>query len=437
MKQSLLIQNAIILDSQSEWNGKNVDIFVVDGLISSIGTGLSVEADLVYDAKNSTITQGWVDLFGFCPDPGEEFKESLSSYSRAAHQGGFTHAVALCGTHPKPETASAVRSIIERQRLHDQQDVFNGQNVHPPRSIYPCEIIPLGLASEDGKGAELSDMSELLDAGAVALSDGITGGMSSAYLSKAFEYAKMLNATIMVHPFDRKMVKGAEIHEGMVSVNLGMKGIPVAAETSALFNIIEISEWLDTPVVIQGISSARSVQIIQDAKKRGVKIKAIVPVLNLQYNHEILNEFDETFKVLPPLRTEEDRLALIEGLINGTLDGVFSNHTPEDVETKKVEFAYAHFGAATLPAFAHLALNGLNSQQQTIMIDVLTRRNRNVLGWRCNNFEVGETANFTLFSQSSNVLKSKSLAYNAVLKNSECTFSVHATVINGQLILNN
>lgn len=437
MKQSILIQNAIILDSQSEWNGKKVDIFVVDGLISSIGDCLSVDADLVYDAKNSVITQGWLDLYGFCPDPGEEFKESLSSYSIAAQQGGFTHAVALCGIHPKPETASAVRSIIERQQLQNWLNAHPEQNAHPPKEKFHCEIVPLGLASENGKGAELSDMSELLDAGAVALTDGITGGMSTAYLSKAFEYAKMLNATIMVHPFDRKMVKGAEIHEGMVSVNLGMKGIPVAAETSALFSIIEISEWLDTPVVIQGISCARSVQIIQDAKKRGVKIKAIVPVLNLQFNHEILNEFDETFKVLPPLRTEEDRLALIEGVMNCTIDGVFSNHTPEDVENKKLEFAYAHFGAATLPAFAHLALNGLNSQQQTIMIEVLTRRNREILGWECNKFEVGERADFTLFSQTSNVLKSKSLAYNTVLKNSECSVSVNATVFNGQLIVNN
>jgi dihydroorotase len=437
MKQSILIQNAIILDSQSEWNGKKVDIFVVDGLISSIGDRLSVVADLVYDAKNSTITQGWLDLYGFCPDPGEEFKESLSSYSIAAQQGGFTHAVALCGSHPQPETGSAVRSIIERQQYQNWLNAHPGQNAHPPKEKFHCEIIPLGLASEDGKGAELSDMSELLDAGAVALTDGITGGMSTAYLSKAFEYAKMLNATIMVHPFDRKMVKGAEIHEGMVSVNLGMKGIPVAAETSALFSIIEISEWLDTPVVIQGISCARSVQIIQDAKKRGVKIKAIVPVMNLQFNHEILNEFDETFKVLPPLRTEEDRLALVEGLMNGVIDGVFSNHTPEDVENKKLEFAYAHFGAATLPAFAHLALNGLNSQQQLIMIEVLTRRNREILGWECNKFEVGERADFTLFSQTSNVLKSKSLAYNTVLKNSECSVSVNATVFNGQLIVNN
>jgi len=434
MKQSILIQNAIILDSQSEWNGKKVDIFVVDGLISSIGDRLSVDADLIYDAQNSTITQGWLDLYGFCPDPGEEFKESLSSYSKAAQQGGFTHAVALCGTHPKAETTSAVRSIIERQYL---QQLQNGQNSHPQKEKFHCEIIPLGLASEEGKGAELSDMSELLDAGAVALSDGITGGMSTAYLSKAFEYAKMLNATIMVHPFDRKMVKGAEIHEGMVSVNLGMKGIPVAAETSALFSIIEISEWLDTPVVIQGISCARSVQIIQDAKARGVKIKALVPVLNLQFNHEILSGFDETYKVLPPLRTEEDRLALIEGVMNGTIDGVFSNHSPEDIENKKLEFAYAHFGAATLPAFAHLALNSFNSQQQSIMIEVLTRRNREVLGWECNKFEVGERADFTLFSQTPNMLKSKSLAYNTVLKNSECSVFVNATVLNGQLIVNN
>lgn len=437
MKQSILIQNAIVLDSQSEWNGKKVDIFIVDGLISSIGGQLSVDADLVYDAKSSTITQGWLDLYGFCPDPGEEFKESLSSYSIAAQQGGFTHAIALCGTYPKPETASAVRSIIERQQYQNWLNPQPGQNAHPPKEKFHCEIIPLGLASEDGKGAELSDMSELLDAGAIALTDGITGGMSTAYLSKAFEYAKMLNATIMVHPFDRKMVKGAEIHEGMVSVNLGMKGIPVAAETSALFSIIEISEWLDTPVVIQGISCSRSVQIIQDAKKRGVKIKALVPVLNLQFNHEILNGFDETFKVLPPLRTEEDRLALIEGVMNGTIDGVFSNHTPEDVENKKLEFTYAHFGAATLPAFAHLALNGLNNQQQSIMIEVLTRRNREILGWECNKFEVGEIADFTLFSQTSNVLKSKSLAYNTVLKNSECSVSVNATVLNGQLIINN
>ncbi len=422
MKQSLLIKNAVVLDSQSPWNGQEIDIYVQDGRISQIGKSLNVSAEQVFEAQGSSISQGWMDVFGFCPDPGEEFKESLMTYAKSAQMGGVTHAAALCGTHPKAETASAIQNIIDRQK-------------HSPNEI-GCQILPLGLASEEGKGAELSDMSELITAGAIGLTDGISGGMSSAYMSKALEYSKMVDAKLMLFPFDKKMVKGAEIHEGVVSVNLGMKGIPVAAETSALYTMIEIAEWLNTPIVVLGVSSKRSVDIIKEAKARGVQIKAVVPVLNLQYNHEVLNDFDESFKVLPPLREETDRKALLEGLMSGVLDGVFSNHAPEDVENKKLEFAYAQFGAATLPSFAHLALNGLDNQQVPLMIDVLTRKNREILGLNCGSILEGELANFTIFASESYTLKSPSLAYNVMQKNNKCSIRVKATVLNGQLFEN-
>ncbi len=421
MKHSLLIKNAVVLDSQSPWNGKEIDIYIQDGRISQIGNSLNVTTDQIYDAQGSFISQGWMDVYGFCPDPGEEYKESLFTYAKSAQMGGVTHAAALCGTHPKAENASAVQSIIERQKYQMVNQAVG------------CEILPLGLASEEGKGAELSDMSELISAGAIGLTDGISGGMSSAYLSKALEYSKMVDAKLMLFPFDKKMVKGAEIHEGMVSVNLGMKGIPVAAETTALYTMVEIAEWLNTPLVVLGVSSKRSVEIIKDAKARGVNIKAVVPVLNLQFNHEVLNDFDETYKVLPPLREESDRIALIDGLLSGVLDGVFSNHTPEDVENKKLEFDYAQFGAATLPSFAHLALNGLNSHQVSKMIDVLTIKNREIFGLRCGTFSEGEMANFTIFISEDHLLKSPSLAYNVIQKNKTCSIRVKATVLNGLL----
>ncbi len=424
MKQSLLIKQAIVLDSQSSWNGKKVDIFIQDGCIASIGSSLEVVAEQRFDAHNSYISVGWLDAYGFCPDPGEEFKESLESYAKTAKQGGFTEAVALCGTVPLAETAASIRSIINRQKEH------------PPKETLQCKIHPLGLASEGGKGLELSDMAELKEAGALGLTDGITGGMGTAYLSKALEYAKMVGAPILIHPFDRKMVKGGEINEGVVSVNLGLKGIPVAAETTAVFSVIEISEWLNSPVVLLGISTARSVQIIREAKNRGVQVRALVPVLNLQFTDDALIEFDETFKVLPPLRTESDRLALVQGLMDGSIDGVFSNHSPEDIENKNLEFAYAHFGAATLPAFAHLALNGLNDEQLPKMIDILTRKNREVLGLNCSKIEIGEPANLTIFEKENSDLKSESLAFNVVLKNQQLNVQVRATIIEGGLSLN-
>jgi dihydroorotase len=220
----------------------------------------------------------------------------------------------------------------------------------------------------------------------------------------------------MIHPFAQNLVNGGQMHEGEISVNLGLKGIPYAAETTKLLEDIELAKWLKTPFVVLGISSKSSVDIIRKAKTDGVKVKAVVPILNLVYDDSSLENFNEEFKVLPPLRSASDRLALIEGLIDGTIDGICSNHTPQDIESKKREFPYSEFGASVISEFPKFIANLIQKGKvdQDLILSKLYHGNRIVFNQKYAPIEVGNSANITGFSMSEPAANKSNKPYNLV-----------------------
>lgn len=395
---SFLLKNARISDVNSSWHGKTADILITNGVISNIQEGIVNTQIETVDLEGAFLSPSWFDAFATVPDPGSNWKQSLANFKENAWEGGFNEAVCLCGDDPLPQKPAMLSSIIKSNQ--------EGSTT----------ILPVALASEDKLGKEMTEVFELKNAGAVAISDGIVNSLSMGLKTKLLEYCASLNIPLMIHPFAQNLVKGGQMHEGEVSVNLGLKGIPYAAETTKLLEDIEIAKWLNTPIIVLGISSKSGVEIIRKAKADGVKVKAIVPILNLIYDHSSLQDFNEGFKVLPPLRSASDRAALINGLIDGTIDGICSNHTPQDIESKKREFPYSDFGASVVSEFPKFVASLIQNNQvdADLILSKLYHGNRSVFNRNATTIEVGNAANITAFSMSKSSDSQSLKPYNLI-----------------------
>ncbi len=389
---SFLLKNARISDVNSSWHGKSADILITDGLIANIQEGIIDNQSEIIELNGAFLSPSWLDAFATVPDPGANWKQSISSLKANAREGGFGEVVCLCGEDPLPQKPAMISSLLKSNQQGS------------------TKILPLALASEDKLGKEMTEVYELKNAGAIAITDGIVNSLRIGLKTKLLEYCASLEIPLLLHPYAQNIVKGGQMHEGNVSVNLGLKGIPYAAETTKLMEDLELAKWVDTPIIVLGLSSEAGVEIVRKAKADGVKVKALVPILNLLFSDENLEGFDESFKVLPPLRKESDRTALIKGIMDGTIDGICSNHNPQDVESKKREFPYSDFGAAVISEFpkfiASLILN--DKIDSDIILSKLYNGNRNVFNLSPTKIEIGDRANITVFSLSdSPELKSK------------------------------
>ena len=422
MSNSILIKSAKIIDQNSSYHEQIMDVLVENSVISKIQSSIEANGIDVYNAQGQCLSLGWFDVFATCPDPGEPWKETLKSLSDAASVGGFASIAVLSGTNPMPDNASVV-SQIKNQAIG-----------------LPTNIFPLGLSSERHEGKEMAEVYEMNQAGSIAQTDGIVNSASVSLRSKLMQYCASLKIPYLHFPFESKLVTGGSVHEGYVHVNLGLKGLPTASETIALLADIELAKWLNVPVRILGISSKESVEIVRNAKKNGLDIKVAVPIMNLAFNENAIAEFDENYKVLPPLRTEEDRIALVDAVLDGTIDAIFSNHHPSDIESKNVEFDYAHFGTATLPTFFSMLLNAFGVQNLTKAIETLTVGSASFYDIPTPKLGEGQIANFTIFSPNHSFTLTAqnkgSLAYNIIGMNQINQGRIFATVSHGVLTLN-
>jgi len=415
MNSSVLIQGAYLHDKLHALKGQRVNILVENGVISQISASpISAPENVkTIEGNDLFVSGGWFDAYSFLPDPGEPWKESLETFCESAAVGGFTEIAALCGTDPLPEKSAVIESLIQKSQAHQ------------------VKLHPLGLASELAEGKEMAEVYELSQAGSIGVTDGMVGGATLSLRSRLMQYCQSLNIPYLQMAYNPKLVTNAEVHEGELSVNLGLKGMPTASETVEVLASIEIAKWLDVPVILLGVSSKESVVIIKNAKAAGVRVSAVVPALNLYGTDQLVGEFDSNFKVLPPLRTEEDRKALVQGLVDGVIEGICANHTPEDVENKKLEFNYARFGAATYDAMAHLLLSGKTEEELSAILYSLTHINRKLYGLNVPKIEVGEKVNLTVFQKGNFELdQPKSKAYNVILKGQTLHYRIVETLFN-------
>ncbi len=371
-----LIKNATILDPQSSHHRQVVDLLISKGKVEKIGKDIDAPKVEVVDAKGAFLSPGWLDLGVQTGEPGFEHRETLESVAAAAARGGYTALAPYPNTHPV---------------VHSKPEVFYLLRKTQGNLV---DFHPIGAISQNCGGTDITEMIDMHHAGAVAFSDGTHPLQHAGLMMRALLYVKSFGGLVMNQPQDETIAGKGQMNEGLTSLNLGMKGIPALAEEIMVQRDLFLAEYTDSRLHIANVSSARSVDLIRQAKAKGIAVTASVAVMNLVFEDEQLKDFDANYKVLPPLRGKQDREALLAGVKDGTIDLISTNHVPLEQEVKELEFPYADFGVIGLET-AYAAINALFDE--ALLVEKLAIAPRKLLGLAVPKVEEGQTANFTLF----------------------------------------
>ena len=376
---NILIKSAKIFDnSNKDIHLKTKDILVKNGVISKIADAITPELETkVISKKNLCISIGWLDTSVCFGEPGFEERETIANGLKTAAKGGFTDIILNTNTNPIPYTSSTLAYIKDKAK----EEVTN--------------LHPLGALTVNSETVDLAELYDMKNAGAVGFSDYKKATTNSNLLKIALQYAQNFNGLIYSFPLDTKIAGKGIVNEGEVSTSLGLKGIPALAEELQVARDLFILEYTGGKLHIPTISTAGSVKLIAEAKKKGLDISCSVALHNLLFTDEKLTEFDTTYKVLPPLRTNKDIEALISGVTDGTIDFVTTDHTPLDIEQKKVEFDNAAYGTIGLESSFGM-LNTIFNTETTVQI--LTK-GRERYGLQKPEIKEGAKACFTLFDE--------------------------------------
>ncbi len=419
----LWITNARVIDPAARRDAKG-DLFIADGRFVA---GLSAEqkklADKI-DARGLVACPGLVDIHVHLREPGQTHKETIQTGSWAAAAGGFTTVVCMPNTSPVADTAGTIEYI--------HNAIERGAVVH---------VYPTGCITVDQKGEQLAPTGSLKRAGVVAITDDGHCVQNNEIMRRAVEYAKMFDLPIMDHCQDEAMTQNAAMNEGVMSTRLGLRGWPHAAEDVIVARNVILSTYTGAHIHLQHISSKYSVDIIRRAKGRGVRVTAEATPHHLALTDAALAGYDPSFKMNPPLRTEEDRRALIEGLRDGTLDCVATDHAPHTDYEKDKEFDYAPFGVIGLETALPVVLDVLHRQAGFSLPDVLalmTHKPAGLLNLPGGRLAEGAVADVTLFDPDEkwryDAKAGFSKSGNSPWHGQKLTGRVKTTVVSGRVV---
>ncbi|MFN3871991.1 MAG: dihydroorotase [Ignavibacterium sp.] len=378
----LLLKNASVINPEQNLNEKALDIFIEDGIIKETGKNLQINSGDVksIDLSGKIIAPGFIDIHVHLREPGREDEETVESGCNAAANGGFTAVACMPNTEPAIDSAEVVE-FIKKQSLNHLVDVY-----------------PVAAASVGRKGEILSPMAELKDAGAVAFSDDGVAIKSSSLLKRALEYSLMFNLPIIEHCEDESLAGGA-MNESINSTLLGLPAIPNVAEDLVVMRDILLAEYTGGRVHIAHISSANAVNMVREAKKKGIKVTAEVTPHHFTLTDDAVKTYDTNTKMNPPLRTRKDVDAIIEGLKDGTIDCIASDHAPHSVEEKEMEFEYAPNGIVGLETSVGLAFTELLHKKLLSLEELILKyaiNPRKVLNLNIPMIQKGSPANLTI-----------------------------------------
>lgn len=337
----LLIKNAIIVNADKMHTAPQ-DILLEDGLISKIAPQINAPGAEILDAKGKLVFPGLIDIHVHFRQPGHEDKETIESGSKSAAKGGFTTVMCMPNTQPVIDNAMIVDAIIKEAKR-----------------VNLVNVIPIGAITRGQKDDELTDMFELKEAGCIALSDDGKSVVNSHLMRHAMEYAKMCDILLIEHCQDPLLTAGGVMNEGINSTRLGLRGDPGIAESVIVARDIELAHYLKTKVHLAHMSLRRSVELIRMAKKQGIKVTAEATPHHFTLTDDAVRNFETSTKMNPPLRTQEDVDAIREGLADGTIDCIATDHAPHTHEDKEVDFDHAPFGMIGLETSVGLTITHL------------------------------------------------------------------------------
>ncbi|WP_348823094.1 dihydroorotase [Flavobacterium aestuarii] len=415
---NIIIRSAKIIDSKSPFHNQTADLLIVDGFIKKIGTALP-NTDNIEELKldNLHISQGWFDSSVSLGEPGFEDRETIANGLDVAGKSGFT-AIAL-----QPNSFP----VIDNQaQVNFVKNKANG---------YAAQLFPIGALTKESESKDMAELYDMKNAGAVAFGD-YTKSLDNANLLKiALQYVQDFDGLVIAFSQDEKIKGNGVANEGVTATRLGLKGIPDLAEELQIARNLFLLEYTGGKMHIPTISSAKSVQLIKDAKAKGLNVTCSVTVHHLVLTDEKLESFDTRFKVTPPLKTESDRQALLNAVLDGTIDLITSDHNPIDIEHKKMEFDLAKNGTIGLESAFGALMTVLPLET---IIEKFTA-GKSIFSIPAATINEGEIANITLFNPEGSSVFTKenilSKSKNSAFLNTALIGKAYGILNQGKLIL--
>ena len=375
----LLIKQALVVDPNSPYNNKKVDLLIEDGILTKIGKIDTAGADKTVSSPHLCISPGWVDSFANFADPGYEHKETLESGAAAAARGGFTDVLIIPNTNPVLHNKAGVEYI-----LHKSQSL-------------PTTIHPIGAITKQAEGKELAEMYDMFENGAVAFSDGQRCIQSAGLLIKALQYVKAIDAVVIQIPDDYSINPSGLINEGITSTQLGLPGKPAIAEELMVARDLALCNYAESKLHLTGISTANSLQLIQTAKKESVSVSCSVTPYHLFYSDEDLANYNTNLKVNPPLRSKKDRDSLRVAVQAGLIDCIASHHLPHESDSKIVEFEHAQYGMIGLETAYAVTNTSIENLTPLRTAELFSLNPRKIFGLDSPTIDINQRICFTLF----------------------------------------
>ena len=425
MKKQCII-NTRIVDPRNNIDEIGGVLINEEGRIQAVGSKVTKDnaSDaIVYDCKNKITIPGIVDMRVFVGEPGFEYKENFRTLSQAALSGGVTAVATMPNTNPVIDNVSTLDFVKRRSR--DKSTI---------------KIFPLATLTKNAEGKDMTEFGLLKLRGAWGFTDGLNCVQSNKVMDRIFNYGKNKDILIIQFAQDNELSENGVINDSLLATKLGLKSIPAIAEQLIIERDLRLLEQYQTKYHIALISSQKSLEIIKDAKVKGLKFTVGVSINNLSLNDNDIGDFRTFLKLSPPLRSEEDRLALIQGVKDGLIDVIVSDHKPEDEESKRLTFQQAATGASGIETLLPLALELVHngSCNLNLLIENLTSNPAKILGIRNGTLSIGSEADIAIFDlekpwvfKRENILsKSK----NTAIENRKLQGKVEKTFINGKLV---
>jgi dihydroorotase len=419
----MLIEGGTVIDPAAGFEGP-ADLVIENGKIAGIvKPGAGPAGVEIIQAKGCIVCPGLVDIHTHLREPGYEYKETIASGSRAAAAGGVTSVACMANTNPVNDNGSVTEFILKQARAHAVVRVY-----------------PIGALTAGQKGEALAEIGDMKEAGAVALSDDGQVVANSDLMRRALEYAKTFGLTVITHSEDMSLVGEGVMNEGFVSTELGLPASPHEAEEIMIFRDVTLAALTGARLHVAHVTTKGGVAIIRQAKKRGIAVTAETCPHYITLTDDAVRTFDTNTKVNPPLRTTDDVDAVIEGLSDGTIDAIASDHAPHVDDDKQVEFIYAKSGMIGLETLLPLSLALVEKKKLSMaqLIRVLTELPAGIVGIGAGTLKTGAAADVTIFDPRQewvyDVSKSLSKSRNTPFGGSRMRGRVTVTIVGGKVV---